>query len=215
MKNLNAVKRGFRRIGRRGRPRDERALQMPRVGLAALALCLAWALLAGCEGGAAYSSEASADSADSVVVHENPNGEAINLDSSQNEALYTAQPLDLVKWTKLPAIEDGGLTAAGEVLDGARLFNPEDGEGFAFEVRYKTHEEPMVVLLPDLGPAKVWESFLTIAPTDFEISGAAFSFRAYSPLLMDVGSGDLELRVYGYDKDGNPALLAVLTMGEE
>ena len=215
MKFLSLVTCGIRQVGQRLRPRGQRAAPASRAGLAALALCLAWALLAGCEGGAAYSSEASADSAGSVVVHKNPNGEEINLDSSQNEALYNAQPLDLVKWTKLPVIEDGGLTAAGEVLDGARLFNPQDGEGYAFEVRYKTHEEPMVVLLPDLGPAKVWESFLTIAPTDFEISGATFSFRAYSPLLMDVGSGDLELRVYGYDKDGNPALLAILTMGED
>ena len=67
----------------------------------------------------------------------------------------------------------------------------------------------MVELLPDLGPMFVWDTFLTVAPTEMEIEGASFKIRAYSPLFMDVGPGDLELRVYGYDQSGADALLAV------
>ena len=67
----------------------------------------------------------------------------------------------------------------------------------------------MVVLLPDLGPMQIWNTFETVAEMDWEMEGGRFSFRAYSPLFMDADPTALELRVYGYDGDGNAALLAV------
>ncbi len=195
-----------------------RRRRLARAGVAALVLCLAWALFSGCAEGAAssaYSSAASSDDADAVVSNENRISEERAHDDAQNVALKDAEPLGVVTWTEEPAIGGGELKAAGELQDGAALFMPQDGDGYAFSVRYKTHEDPMVILLPDLGPTAIWQSFHTIADMEIEVAGAAFSFRAYSPLFMDVGGGDLELRVYGYDKDGNPALLAVQPLGGE
>ena len=147
---------------------------------------------------------------DSTVSNVNPGGEGMLFDNSRNVALFGAEPLNAVQWTVGPVITPGELVAEGVLEQGAILFNPMvDGEGAGFSVFYKGHEEAMVELLPDLGPMFVWDTFQTVAPTEMEIEGASFKIRAYSPLFMDVGPGDLELRVYGYDQSGADALLAV------
>ena len=130
-------------------------------------------------------------------------------DGSRNVALAAADPLQVVRWTVKPSISAGELVAEGELEQGAALFFPQDGDGSAFSVFYKGHEESMVELLPDLGPMRIWDTFLTVAPTEMEIEGSKFRVRAYSPLFMDVGPTDLEMRVYGYDESGADALLAV------
>ena len=199
-----------------------------RWGLAALLLCLACALIA-CGGesttdeddapasggaSASGSSGASSGDADAVVSYQNPGGEPRALDASANDALAGASPLGAVTWASGPTVGGGELAGEGTLLDGATLFAPEVGDGgYAFAVHYKGQEEPMVVVLPGLGAMVVWESTHTIAEMDYELEGAKFSFRAYSPLFMDVGDGDLELRTYGYDANNQPALLDVRTIG--
>ena len=133
-----------------------------------------------------------------------------NFDPARNDPLHDAQPLGVVKWTTPPTISPGTLTASGTLQQGASLFDPMvEGEGAGFAVFYKGHTEPMVVLLPDLGPIDIWETTLTVATMEHEFEGASFTITAYSPLFMDVGPDDLELRVYGYDGSGSDALLAV------
>ena len=150
---------------------------------------------------------------DDAVSYENPGAEGMPFDAAQNLALAGAEPLQVVQWTTGPYVGAGELVAAGEMAPGLILFNPMDGEGSAFSVFYKGHEESMVELLPDLGPMWVWDTDLTVAPTEWEIEGSKFSLRAYSPLFMDVGPSDLEIRVYGYDESGAAALLAVEDIG--
>ena len=150
------------------------------------------------------------DSDDGTVSYRNPGAEGRLFDSSRNDALASAAPANLVTWGKSPTISAGGLEANGMLTDGAMLFDPmADGDGAAFIVYYKGNEEPLVVLLPDLGPMFTWETIHTVAPMEHEFEGASFTFTAYSPLFMDVGPGDLELRVYGVDGTGADALLAV------
>ena len=150
------------------------------------------------------------DSDDDTVSRENPGFMGTRFDSSQNDALFDAQPLDAVTWTAEPVISAGALEAAGVLDAGIMLFNPMiDGEGAGFIVYYKGASEPLVLLLPDLGPIHIWETDLTVAPMEHEVEGASFSIRAYSPLFMDTGPGDLELRVFGYDANGDDSLLAI------
>ena len=151
--------------------------------------------------------------ADDAVSYENPGAEGMPFDAAQNAALAGAEPLQVVQWTTGPYIGAGELVAEGEMAPGVILFNPMDGEGSAFSVFYKGHEESMVELLPDMGPMRVWDTDLTVAPTEWEIEGSKFSLRAYSPLFMDVGPSDVEIRVYGYDDSGGAALLAVEDIG--
>ena len=147
---------------------------------------------------------------DGVVSRENPGFTGTGFDGSRNEALFDAQPLDAVTWTVEPTASAGALEAKGVLKDGATLFNPMvDGEGAGFIVYFKGMREPLVLLLPDLGPTRIWETDETVAPTEHEIEGASFEIRAYSPLFMDVGPSDLELRLFGYDGEGADALLAV------
>ena len=164
------------------------------------------------DGGSA-DSDSNADGgsdSDATVSHENPNGEGMAFDNSRNVALFGAEPLNAVTWTVGPTAGMGELVAEGTLEQGLTIFNPMvDGEGSGFSVFYKGHEESMVELLPDLGPMYVWDTFETVAPTEMEIEGASFKIRVYSPLFMDVGPGDLELRVYGYDQSGADVLLAV------
>ena len=156
------------------------------------------------------STDADGSGADSTVSNVNPNGEGMAFDNSRNVALFGAEPLNAVTWTVGPTAGMGELVAEGTLEQGLTIFNPMvDGEGSGFSVFYKGHEESMVELLPDLGPTYVWDTFETVAPTEMEIEGASFKIRAYSPLFMDVGPGDLELRVYGYDQSGADVLLAV------
>ena len=163
------------------------------------------------EGSAAASSEDSDTSAaDQTVSIENPGDEGIDFNNAQNVALLHAEPLDLVTWTVEPVMGAGELVAEGILAENARLFDPLQGEGSAFSVFYIGHEEAMVELLPD---GVYWNTYSTVAPTELELSGSEFKIRAYSPLFMDAGGGDLEIRVYGYDGEGNEALLSKQTMG--
>ena len=93
------------------------------------------------------------------------------------------------------------------------LFDPMSG-GAPFSVRVAGDDEPLVVLLPDLGPTQTWNTDLTVAEMEYELSETSFSFTAYSPLFMDVSGGDLEFRVFGWDVNGSIALLAVTTIAE-
>ena len=171
------------------------------------------------DGGQSSSSSSDYDGAsgssgdDDAVSYENPGAEGVHFDAAQNLALAGAEPLQVVEWTTGPYVGMGELVAAGEMPPGVFLFDPMNGEGSAFSVFYKGHEEAMVELLPDLGPMQVWDTYLTVAPTEWEIEGSKFSLRAYSPLFMDVGPSDLEIRVYGYDESGAAALLAVEDIG--
>ena len=147
---------------------------------------------------------------DKTVSRENPGFTGTGFDSGRNDALVDAQPLDAVTWTVEPTISAGALEAKGVLKDGATLFNPVvDGEGAGFIVYFKGMGEPLALLLPDLGPTRIWETDHTVAPTEHEIEGASFEIRAYSPLFMDVGPSDLEIRLFGYDAGGADALLAV------
>ena len=150
------------------------------------------------------------DSDDDVVAYENPGAEGTPFDSSRNDALDDAQPLDAVTWTAGPTLSLGALDASGTLSEGAMLFDPTvDGEGAAFILYFKGVPEPLLVILPNLGPMYIWDTDHTVAEMDYEFEGSTFTFSAYSPLFFDTGPGDLELRVYGYDAAGNDALLAV------
>ncbi len=147
---------------------------------------------------------------DDVVAYENPGFIGVPFDGSRNDALVGAQPLDVVTWTVEPTASFGSLEAEGVLGDGATLFNPNvDGEGAGFIIYFKDFLEPMVLLLPDLGPLYIWETDETVAPTELEVEGGSFTLRAYSPLFMDVGPGDLTIRLFGYDGNGEDALLGV------
>ena len=167
---------------------------------------------------AASSSSASAPSqsagADSVVsaVNQNPSGAGPELDYSRNAALRNATPLDAVTWTTPPIVGGGELSGAGQIAQGTDLFEPMIGDGAAFAVYYPGHDDPMVALLPDLGPMEMWNTNHTVADMEWEREATSFTFRAYSPLFMDAGD-ELELHVFGYDADGNDALLAVTKIG--
>ena len=156
-------------------------------------------------GSAAPSSE------DDVAAFTNPNpdGNGITLNSAQNEALKDAKPRDMVAWNTQPTLSMWELRAEGTIQKLGVLFDPLEGDGSAFSVYYKGHAESLVELLPELEPTMMWLTDLTVAPTEVETKGDEFSFRAYSPLFMDTDPSDLELRVYGYDADGNPAILAI------
>ena len=99
------------------------------------------------------------DDADATVSRANPGLTGTAFDSSRNDALFGAEPLDAVTWSLEPTISPGALEAAGTLSGGAMLFDPTvDGEGASFAVYYKDHTEPMVLLLPNLGPMDVWDS---------------------------------------------------------
>ncbi len=180
---------------------------MMRLIVVLVLMCLAAAALGCGEDSASSSSDGDGDG---VVSRENPGFTGTGFDSARNDALADAQPLDAVTWTVEPTISAGALEAKGVLKDGATLFNPMvDGEGAGFIVYFKGMSEPLALLLPDLGPTRIWETDHTVAPMEHEIEGASFEIRAYSPLFMDVGPSDLEIRLFGYDAGGADALLAV------
>ena len=145
-----------------------------------------------------------------VVSNENPGQSGRPFDSGRNDALAGAGPLDAVTWTLEPEISFGALEAEGMLAGGAELFDPMvEGEGAGFIVYFRGHEDPLALLLPDIGPLHIWETYHTVAPAEIEVAGSMFTIRAYSPLFMDVGPSDLELRLFGYDPAGGDALLAV------
>ena len=159
--------------------------------------------------GQAGASQSSSSDGVASFANPNPDGNGITLNSAPNEALKDAKPLDIVTWNKPPTLSMWELYAEGEIQNGGGLFDPTQGEGSAFSLYYKGHDESLVELLPDLGPMMMWLTDLTVAPTEWEVEGGKFSFRAYSPLFMDSDPSNLELRVYGYDGDGDPAVLAI------
>ena len=147
---------------------------------------------------------------DATVSRENPGFVGTAFDASRSLNLFDAQPLNVVTWSTPPTISAGALEASGVLSEGASLFNPMvDGEGAGFIVYYKGMQEPLALLLPDRGPMEIWESDHTIAPMEHEFEGSSFSIRAYSPLFMDVGPSDLEIRLFGFSGNGEDALLAV------
>ena len=158
--------------------------------------------------GSASTASASPDGVASFT-NPNPDGNGITLNTAPNDALKDATPLNIVTWNNPPTMSMWELYAEGVIQNGGALFDPVQGEGSAFSVYYKGHDESLVELLPDLGPMMMWLTDLTVAQTEWEVEGGKFSFRAYSPLFMDSDSSNLELRVYGYDGDGNPAILAI------
>ena len=219
MKNFSAT----------GQPHSSPLAQL---GLAVLFVCLAAVMAAslGCgsdassasdsgmednsvasNGGQSSASSSDDDSDDDQVVsRENPGFTGVSFDDTRSPALIDAQSIDAVRWTVEPAISDGALVAEGVLEQDAMLFSPTLGEGSAFSVYYKDLREPLVEVLPDLGPLQIWDTDLTVAPAEFELEGTSFRIRAYSPLFMDVGSpSELELRVFGFDKSGADSLLSV------
>ena len=150
---------------------------------------------------------------DHAVSFANPGAVGVDFNGTANATMKDAQPIDVITWTVEPTLSPGELVAAGVVKHGARLFSPRNGEGSAFSVYYKGHDESLVELLPDIGPLHVWNTTFTVAPTEWELEGETFKFRAYSPLFMDADPSALELRVYGYDGAGQAALLAVQRIG--
>ena len=160
-------------------------------------------------GSSGGSSQPASQDSVSSFTNPNPDGNGITLNTAPNDTLKDTQPLNIVTWNKPPTLSPGELTAEGVIQNGGVLFDPTMDEGSAFSVYYKGHDESLVELLPDLGPMMMWLTDLTVAPTEWEIEGGKFSFRAYSPLFMDSDPSNLELRVYGYDANGNPAILAI------
>ena len=165
------------------------------------------------DGGSGEASQSSAADSTVSTTNQNPSGAGPELDYSRNAMLRFAAPRNAVTWTTTPHIADGALLGAGELPQGVMLFDPMSG-GAPFSVRVAGDDEPLVVLLPDLGPTQTWNTDLTVAVMEYELSGTSFSFTAYSPLFMDVSGGDLEFRVFGWDVNGSIALLAVTTIAE-
>ena len=166
------------------------------------------------EHSSASSSEATEDDNDGVVSNENQVTGSDSFDWSANEALKDAEPLNVVEWTQPPSLSLGAIDASGIVKDGTRLSDPIAGEGATFAIYHVNYDdEPMIVILPNIGPMSIWETDLTVADMDYEFEAHNFTFRAYSPLFFDATPSDMQLRVYGFDSDGNHALLAVSNIG--
>ncbi len=147
---------------------------------------------------------------DTVVSRENPGFIGMGFDVSRNDALADADSIDAVTWDIQPAASAGALDAKGTLSGGASIFNPMvDGEGAGFIVYFKGNDEPLVLLLPDPGPMYMWDTYHTVADMEHEFEANSFVIRAYSPLFMDIGPDDLEIRVFGFDGNGNDALLSV------
>ncbi len=150
---------------------------------------------------------------DDAVSNSNRISGSSDFDWAQNQALRDAESLEAVSWTSGPAMSPGELSGEGKLDGDAVLFDPNLGEGAAFAVYHANYDdEPMLVLLPNLGAMMIWDTSLTVAEMDYELEGESFSFRAYSPMLFDADPSDLKLRVFGFDSDGAPALLAVSTI---
>ena len=154
------------------------------------------------------------DADDSTVSNSNQVTGSDSFGWSQNEALLGSEPLNIVDWTQQPTLSLGALDASGVLKGGTVLFDPTVGEGAAFAIYHVNYDsEPMLVILPNLGPMSIWDTDFTVAEMDYEFEAESFTFTAYSPLFFDATPSDLKLHVYGFDSDGNPALLAVSDIG--
>ena len=79
--------------------------------------------------------------------------------------LERAPSSDLVTWTGEPEIQGSStLGAAGSLHQGAMLFDPLDGDGPAFSVRYLGQEHSLVELIPDLPPGQCWQVPPAVTP---------------------------------------------------
>ena len=157
------------------------------------------------------------DGNNQTVSNQNPGGDPVEL-KDRSDSLENATSIDVVMWTAEPVIRGGEavLVASGVLEQNARLFDPVSGEGSAFSVYYTGHEEALVELVPDPDGDGYWDTLATIAPTEVERNGSAFTIHAYSPLFMDAGdTSRLHLRVWGYDGAGREALLSVVGIGAE
>ena len=157
------------------------------------------------------------DGNNQTVSNQNPGGDPVEL-KDRSDSLENATSIDVVRWTAEPVIRGGEavLVASGVLEQNARLFDPVSGEGSAFSVYYTGHEEALVELVPDPDGDGYWDTLATIAPTEVERNGSAFTIHAYSPLFMDAGdTSRLHLRVWGYDGAGREALLSVVGIGAE
>ncbi len=142
----------------------------------------------------------------------NENGSAsasLDLDASYLIALDGSESKELVVWEVSPKLTRGRVSGSGTLSDGARLFDTLSDEGAAMaiyvnEVKYP----PLVVPLPRLSGQQVWETELTVGPTDLTIDGQSFAFDVFSPIFFDANPGDLTLRVFGYDARGETSVLA-------
>ena len=146
---------------------------------------------------------------------------------ARSAALEDAMSIDAVDWTSEPTIEAGMLVATGTLAQDVKLFDPlneDDRDSPAFSVYYVGHTEALLELVPNSPDGRCWETTewkmtVTIAPTEVGTPEGAgdrgFTIKASHPYFMDFGSGDLELRVWGYDADGNEALLSKVAIGTE
>ena len=167
----------------------------------------------GSSGASSGSSQSSASSGVVSAVNQNQVIPGQWFDYDQNVALRNATPVDAINWTSPPTVGGGELSGEGRV-DGRRDSPISDHGARAppSAVYFAGHEEPLVVLLPDLGPSQTWDTDQTVAEMDYELNNTSFKFRAYSPLFMDMG-GDLELLAFGFDADYNEAVLSVVGVG--
>ena len=151
---------------------------------------------------------------DATVVFYNPGQTPVPLPTACNCAPHD-NGANAVGWSAEPVIAGGALTMQGTVAVGMRLSQPTDGEPPAFLVHFGDNAEVLVALLPDLAPTYIWDTDHTVAPSDITQTGNSFTVRAYSPLFMDVGTGDYRLAVWGYDAAGKRIMLSSLPVGVE
>lgn len=162
-----------------------------------------------------HDSDASSGEDDDTVSNTNQIAGSYAFDWTENQALKDAEPLNIITWVSGPTLGLGELYGEATINDDAILFQPMLGEGAALAIYHVNYDsEPMLVLLPDLGPTMIWETDLTVAEMDYEVDGQTLTFRAYSPLLFDINSADIKLRIYGYDNN-TPSLLAISDINPE
>ena len=153
---------------------------------------------------------------DDLAVKTNPcsadDAQVIELQVRSPE-LAQAQSSELVTWTEAPEIDPGAgtLAAAGILEQGATLFDPLPGDSpAAFSVHYAGHQDSLVELISDRPAGECWQIPATVTPAPLDLTRAddSFALTASSPLFRGVDGGELELRAWGIDADGQPALLA-------
>ena len=137
--------------------------------------------------------EHDSDAEDSTVSNSNQVTGSDSFGWSQNEELRGAEPLNIVDWTQQPTLSLGALDASGVLEDGTVLFDPTVGEGAAFAIYHVNYDdEPMLVILPNLGPMSIWDTDLTVAEMDYEFEAQSFTFTAYSPPVLRRHTSRLE-----------------------
>ena len=180
--------------------------------VATLVLAIA---LGGCRAAAGMpDDDSTTGSDDDPAVTTNPcsadDAQGIELQVRSPE-LAQAQSSELVTWTEAPTIDpsSGTLSAAGTLKPGATLFDPLAGNSpAAFSVHYAGRQDSLVELVPDRPAGECWQIPATVTPAPLTLThdGDSFALTASSPLFRDV-AGAVELRAWGTNADGQPALL--------